>query len=246
MRFIGDYHIHSNYSDGRATVAEMVAAGQNAGLKEIGIADHGPRNIGAGVRSSQVYLTVKAELARLRSSYPGLKLLTGAEANVVSLSGELDLEPEVVKELDYLIVGLHPFVRPQGSGGFRWLVNNQLVNLSPALKSRVKNDNTKALAEAVYKNKVWAVSHPGLKMPIEIGEVTRACVAKETAWEINTGHKFPGYAEVLEAARSGVDFVVNSDAHFPETVGYLEYGSWVLEKTGIEPERVINAVTCDL
>jgi putative hydrolase len=60
-------------------------------------------------------------------------------------------------------------------------------------------------------------------------------------WEINAGHKYPNYQQVLEAARCGVDFIVNSDAHFPESVGYLDYGAWVVEKCQIPLERVKNA-----
>ncbi|MFY9174680.1 MAG: PHP domain-containing protein [Peptococcia bacterium] len=242
MQFFGDYHLHTTYSDGRASVAEMVEAGREAGLKEIGIADHGPRNIGTGVKGQASYLAIREELDQIQYTYPDVKLFLGAEANIISPTGVIDLEQETIAELDYLLVGLHPFVWPQGLKGLGWVMENQLASFIPALKRRVKNANTKGLVEAIHKNKVWAISHPGLKMAIEISEVARACVARDTAWEINTGHKFPSYAEVLEAAKVGVDFVVNSDAHFPETVGSLEYGSWVLEKAGVEPERVRNAV----
>lgn len=102
--------------------------------------------------------------------------------------------------------------------------------------------NTKALKEAVYRHDVWAVSHPGLKMEVDISELAQACAARDTLWEINAGHKHPSYEEVVKASRYGVEFVVNSDAHFPESVGSLEYGSWVLEKAKIPLEQVNNAV----
>lgn len=242
MQFIGDYHMHTTYSDGRGTVGDMVLAGQSCGLKEVGLADHGPNNIGTGVKNSQSFLAIKAELTQLQVDNPELQLFSGAEADVISLAGDLDVEVKVIKELDYLIVGLHPLAWPADLGGMAWLLENQLVKLVPALRTRVKNNNTKALIEAIYKHDVWAISHPGLKMPLEIAEVARACAARNTAWEINTGHKHPTYHEVIEADHFGVDFVVNSDAHYPETVGSLEYGSWVLEKVGVGTERVRNAV----
>jgi len=242
IQFTGDYHMHTKHSDGRATVREMVLAGQACGLQQLGIADHGPHNIGTGVKNSQVFLAIKEELTQLQAAHPNLLLLAGAEADVVSLEGELDLEDEVIKRLDHLIVGLHPLARPTNLGGLVWLLENQTAKISPRLKPRVKNANTKALVEAIHRHDVWAISHPGLKMPLEIAEVARACTARGTAWEINAGHKHPNYSDVLEAARCGVDFVVNSDAHFPETVGCLEYGSWVLEKAGVGTDRVINAL----
>ena len=241
MQFVGDYHMHTICSDGRAHIEDMVAAGQESGLLEIGIADHGPANIGTGVKDVRDFLTIKKEISRLQAINPSVKCLTGAEADVLDFSGKIDLEPAIIKELDYLIVGLHPFIKPVGLKEGSWLLRNQLQQVFPRLKSRVRNDNTKALVEAIHQFDLLAISHPGLKMPIEITEVAKACLIENTAWEINTGHQFPSYAEVLQAAKCGVDFIVNSDAHFPESVGRLEYGSWVLEKAGVSEARVRNS-----
>jgi putative hydrolase len=241
VQFIGDYHMHSTYSDGKATVAEMVEAAYHCKLSEVGISDHGPRNIGTGVKNSRVFLRVKDELERLAPRFPGLKMFASAEADIISPTGELDVSQEVIKNLDYLIVGLHPYVFPKGLAGVEFILGNQVKKFVPLLREKIINLNTKALVEAIYQYDVWTISHPGLKMEIDIGEVARACINRDTAWEINAGHKHPSYKDVLAAARSGVDFVVNSDAHFPESVGCLDYGSWVLEKCEVPVERVRNA-----
>lgn len=240
MNFYGDYHVHTLNSDGRGSVEEMVMAADSRGLQEIGLADHGPNNIGTGVRNDSVFAHIKDELAVLGPKYPGLRILASAEADVISLKGDLDLKKEAISVLDYLIVGLHPFVIPLDLKSLGWLFANQL-SIREKNRERVKTLNTKALKEAVYKHEVWAVSHPGLKMDINIPEVAKACAANGTLWEINAGHKHPSYHEVMEASRFGVDFVVNSDAHFPESVGSLEYGEWVLKKANLPVERVYNA-----
>lgn len=242
MNFYGDYHVHTLNSDGRGSVEAMIMAADSCGLQEIGLADHGPGNIGTGVKNDQVFLRINEELAALRPKYRDLRILSSAEADVVSLNGDLDIARDVISALDYLIVGLHPYVFPRDLQGFGWLLANQLT-IPGRNRNRVRNMNTKALKEAVYKHDVWAVSHPGLKMVIDIPEMARACAVRDTLWEINTGHKQPSYHEVLEAARYGVNFVVNSDAHFPESVGSLDYGSWVLEKAGVPWDRVRNAIS---
>lgn len=241
MKFYGDYHMHTLYSDGRGTVEEMVMAASLAGLKEMGITDHGPANIGTGVKNENVYLQIKEELKALQIDCPNLQLLVGAEANLISENGELDISRKVIKQLDYLLVGLHPYVKPLKIKEAGWILNNHALSIFPHLKSKVKNANTKALIEAIYTFDVKAITHPGLKMPIDIAEVARACLKNDTAWEINTGHEFPPWNEVAEAARYGPDFIVNSDAHFPETVGRFDYGEWVLERAGVPDERVKNS-----
>ncbi|MFZ7101306.1 MAG: PHP domain-containing protein [Peptococcaceae bacterium] len=242
MHFFGDYHLHTNYSDGRATVEDMVEAAHLKGLLEVGIADHGPGNIGTGVKDSNTYLQIKEDLKRLHEEYPDIKKKVGAEADIVSLDGKIDVGKEIIKELDYLLVGLHPYVYPADlSTAWNYVIGNQLVKINKGLKEKVKNINTKTLLDALGRYDVLAITHPGLKMEIDFSELAKSCAKRNTALEINTGHTFPGIKEVLAVANSGVNFIVNSDAHYPETVGEFEYGAYVLKKAGIPVDQVLNA-----
>lgn len=240
MEFYGDYHLHSSYSDGRCSVEEMVMAASLAGLEEMGLADHGPRHIFTGLKAERTLLEIKKEIEQLRPQYPDLQINLGVEANLISLDGQLDVGKEIITELDFLIAGLHPYILPDRVVDIPWILRNQAVKILPMVKNRVRNENTKAFVETIYRYDVDIISHPGLKMPIEIAEVARACLKRDTFWEINTGHKFPGPQEVSTVARQGVNFVVNSDAHFAESVGALDYGSWVLEKAGVPHKQIKN------
>ena len=40
MKFFGDYHTHTKYSDGHNEVVDMVRAAEEQGLSELGISDH--------------------------------------------------------------------------------------------------------------------------------------------------------------------------------------------------------------
>ncbi|MGI6587242.1 MAG: PHP domain-containing protein [Peptococcia bacterium] len=240
MEFYGDYHLHSTYSDGHSSVEEMVGAASLAGLEEVCLADHGPRNFAVGVESAQTLLQIKEEIKVLREKYTELQIYAGVEANIISLDGKLDVEREIIAKLDLLIVGLHSYVWPEELPDVPWILGNQVVRAFPFGKNWLKNANTKALVEAIYRYEPDIISHPGLKMEINLAEVARACLEKETLWEINTGHKHPGYKEVREVARLGVEFVVNSDAHFPESVGAFDYGSWVLEKADVPTQQIRN------
>lgn len=241
MEFYGDYHLHSSYSDGHSSVEEMVKAASLVGLEEVCLADHGPRNFAVGVKSAQTLLQIKEEIEQLREKYTELQIYAGVEANIIGLDGKLDVEREVIAELDLLIAGLHPYILPEGILDVPWILGNQVLKVLPSAKKRVRNANTKALVEAIYRYAPDIISHPGLKMEIDLAEVARACLHKDTLWEINAGHKHPQPQEVSEIACWGVNFVVNSDAHFLESVGALDYGAWVLEKAGVPPQQIKNA-----
>ncbi|MGI6685737.1 MAG: PHP domain-containing protein [Bacillota bacterium] len=241
LLWTGDFHTHSKYSDGRASIEEMVDAARSKGLKNIAITDHGPANIGTGVKKSDTYLKIKEEINQLQQKRPDIRILTGAEADIISCQGDIDISDEVVRELDILLVGLHPYVKPKSFiDGVNFVLGNQAAKLIPFFQSKVKNINTKALVEALHKYPVTAVTHPGLGMPLDLKEVARACLATDTAFEINTGHNYQKSDDIKEVAKSGVSFIVNSDAHFTETVGYFDPGLALLKDANVPLEQIIN------
>ena len=65
MQFKADMHMHTQYSDGRGTMKEMMAAGLNKGLDKIAITEHGPNNIGVGIKSAEQLLDIKKEALEL-------------------------------------------------------------------------------------------------------------------------------------------------------------------------------------
>ena len=241
MHAIADLHSHSTYSDGRGKLADNIQAASAKGLEQYAITDHGPRNLGVGVSNENKYREIKAVVAQLQPNYPNLQILVGSEADVISLEGEIDLSSEIIEELDLLIVGLHPYIWPKTwRDGWDFVLSNQLLRITRRYEDQVRCRNTKALVEAIAKYPVDIISHPNLAMPIEISEVARACQKYHTAYEINTGHNYQTIEDVLTAAKEGVNFVVNSDAHFPTSIGCLETGIELLQRSGIGPEQSLN------
>lgn len=241
MKLFADYHTHTKYSDGRGTLEENVLAARALGLEQIGISDHGPNNIGTGVESSETYLQIKQEAARVNAQYPEIKVLVSTEADIISIDGKLDVSDNIIKELDYLIVGLHPYIMPDRFSDLSFVLDNQLSKISQSVKDKIRNVNTKALTEAVESHDVKFVSHPGLGMEVNLRELARVCSQNQTALEINTGHHFQTVEFITEAEKEGATFVINSDAHFPQTVGRLDMGLELAAKAKLPPEMVINA-----
>ncbi|PKM82305.1 MAG: histidinol-phosphatase [Firmicutes bacterium HGW-Firmicutes-14] len=242
MEFFADWHTHSTYSDGRGTIEENIRAAVSRGLEELAITDHGPANIGVGVRGPESYLQIKDEIRKLNPQYDSISVKTGAEADITAPDGTVDLPRSIINELDIFIAGLHPYVWPSVINGVWSVVGiNQAARFSRSAREKARVNNTKALKETVNRYNVDIVSHPDLRMPVDIPELAAACAAADTAIEINTGHHYDKSELVKNAAGEGVNFVVSSDAHFPATVGELEAGGLLLEKFGVPAERVVNA-----
>lgn len=239
MKYYGDYHTHSRYSDGKETVERIADAARQRGLSEVAVTDHGPNVLVSGVKSLDSYHKLFQEIETLE--VPGVRVLAGAEANIIDMEGKLDIPPAVYEKLDVLICGLHPYSIP-GSirDGYRLFGRNHLRHLSCSRRRKAINANTEATVAALENNPVDILSHPGLFFEVDIAEVSRACVREQVLFEINCGHHFPKPEDVEIAFRAGVEFVINSDAHFYDTVGALEYGFRLVQKLGIPAERIVN------
>lgn len=241
MKITGDYHTHSTYSDGRNSIVEMVDAAREKGLKTIAITDHGPRNIGTGVKAPGMYLAIKEEVRKLQENRPDIQILVGAEADIISCDGEIDIPPDVVEELDLLLVGLHPYVWPKTLGdGFSFVLGNQFAKIYDPWREKMRKINTEALINAIYRYNVTAITHPGLGMSVDVEKVAQACLETGTAFEVNTGHNFQHVEEIKKAAEIGANFIVNSDAHFTKTVGDVTSGLALLTHANVDIGQIMN------
>ncbi|NPV69621.1 MAG: PHP domain-containing protein [Firmicutes bacterium] len=241
FRVFADYHTHTRYSHGTGSVRDNVRAAVSMGLSEVGITDHGPAMLWIGTKRSR-WGALLQDIEECQREFPQIKVLAGIEANVVSLDGRLDTPPEIDARLDIRLAGIHLQVLPPTlDDTLRLMVNNlTLARWTRAGSRRARVDNTKALVEAVYRNRIDLITHPGLKVNIDTAELARACVRKGTALEINASHTRSGPDYVRVAARQGAKFVLSSDAHDPRDVGRVERAAAIAEKAGLVPEQIAN------
>lgn len=242
MKIIADLHTHTRYSHGKGTVVDNVAVALAKGLEAIAITDHGPRSapwVGASLKD---FAAMRQEVLEVDRRAVGIRVLAGVECNIISSRGHLDLPESVREELDIVLAGLHPGVLP--ASGRDWLLltgNNWAAKFSTNLRRRARLINTEAVVEAVYNNDIDVITHPGYHLDIDTADLARACAQRDTAMEINARHGEMTVAYVRAAARQGVRFVINSDAHRQADVGDLARGIAVAMAAGLEPEQVLNS-----
>ncbi len=242
MKIIADLHTHTRYSHGKGTVLENVTVSLARGLEAVGITDHGPRSapwVGASVGD---LIQMRREVTDVDRRAMGIRVLAGAECNIISASGDLDVPSRVRNNLDIVLAGLHPGILP--ASGRDWLLltgNNWVAKFSSNLQRKARLINTQAVVEAVWNNEIDVITHPGYHLDIDTVELARACAQRDTALEINARHDEMTAAFCRAAARQGVRFVINSDAHKPSDVGNLSRGIAVAMAAGLEPEQVLNS-----
>ncbi len=243
LEIFADYHTHTKYSHGKGTVLDNVAQAVKIGLEVVGISDHGPAHMmGIGIKGLHILDRIRAEINTSMQLYPTVKVKLGAEANIISIEGDIDIPQEYQDKLDFLQVGLHVMVRPlRWSDGLNRLSAHYLRGFSAGFSRKSRLLNTEALINAVYRHKIDIITHPHHRFNIDSKELARACAQQNTAFEINTSHRNMTVELVELAANEGVDFVIGSDAHHPKRVGDFEYGVALAKMAGLSVEQIRNA-----
>lgn len=237
-----DYHTHTTYSHGKGTIMDNVMAARRKGLTEIAITDHGIRHFAYGVRKKNI-IKMRQEIDNINAHCEGIKVLLGMECNIISSDGDIDMNDEIRKHLDILLVGFHMMVMPKTIRD-TWEIYglNYLDKFFSYNTEKTQEKNTIAIAKAIEKHKIDIITHPGARIPIDTAYVAQVAAKAGTALEINSHSSAMTAEHVKAAAKYGVKFVIDSDAHRPEDVGRLDNGLKIAVDAGLDSSQIINAV----
>ncbi|MCP4514295.1 MAG: hypothetical protein GY824_03565, partial [Delftia sp.] len=107
----GDLQMHSTWSDGANSIAELAQAALERGLEYILISDHSQSLAIAGGLSADELRRQRDEIRALNQQLGGkLRVLAGVEVEVRA-DGSLDYPDEVLAELDLVLAALHTGLR---------------------------------------------------------------------------------------------------------------------------------------
>lgn len=222
MKIIADLHTHSMVSQhAYSTIDEVTCAARDKGFCAVATTDHGPK-MPDGAIAHHFYC-----LAGLPESVNGLRLYKGIEANIMDFDGNLDVEPSLLKRMEFVLASYHiECIQPSSIGA-----------------------HTQGLIRAIENPLVDCLGHCGNPVfPIDVSAVVDACAAQHKLIEINSASFFvrPGSETVCEqvarlCAARGVQIVVNSDAHSKWQVGEHSAALAMLHDIAFPEELVINS-----
>ncbi|MFZ0625486.1 MAG: PHP domain-containing protein [Acidimicrobiia bacterium] len=222
----GDLHVHSEASpDGRMSLATILETVWARGLDYVLITDHTQGLRFGGLDADEIAMQA-GQIDSLRAMYPDVKILHGAELNI-GRDGDLDLPDEALALLDFAIAGVHSHF------------------------DLARGEQTQRIAIALQRPVVRVLAHPfgrriGIRpgLDVDMEAIIEMAIANGVALETN-GHRdrldLPkAWLEV--AGGRGAWFAANSDAHRPDELANVDNAVATLQRAGIGPERVVNAL----
>lgn len=244
MQLYGDYHTHTVYSHGSGTIEDNVKIAIKKGLKEIAICDHGPGHYLYGVKRKNLPI-MREEIDRLNEKYAteNIRIQLGVEANLIGFEGKIDMDDELIKFTDILLLGYHYGIVPHSfADGIGFYIKNPVSKFLSIGRESNLELNTRAFIKAINNYPIDLITHPGAKVSLDIKTLAREAAKVGTALEINAKHGELSVESIRIAMEEEVEFMVNSDAHAPDDVGNVEASLHRVEEAGLSLERIKNII----
>ena len=222
----GTFHCHTDWSDGGATLEEMVAAARAAGLRYLGIADHSRAAAYAGGLSESRVREQWAAIDALNAQLAGeFRVFKGTECDILA-DGSLDYPDDLLRGFDYVVASVH-----SGFGMDRGAMTGRIIR-------------------AARNPLVTMLGHPTGRLllardgyAVDLDAVIAAAAEAGTMIEINANpHRLDLDAvHARQAHALGVPIVINPDAHATSGFADLDYGVGIARKAGLGPGAIFNA-----
>jgi DNA polymerase (family 10) len=220
----GDLHVHSDYTDGTASIRAMALAAKARNLSYIAVTDHSRRVAMAHGLDARRLNKQLHEIDQLNAEGLGIRLLKGIEVDILP-DGKLDLPDALLAKLDIVVAAVH--------SSFHLSREDQTVRIEKALANPL----------------VTVLAHPtgrmiGTREPydVDMSRVIRAAATHNVALEVNAQ---PERLDLIDvhcrmAKDAGIRFSIASDSHAEQDFDNLAYGVSQARRGWLEPKDVIN------
>ena len=223
----GDFHVHSNWSDGTSSIEEIARAAQKRGYQYVALCDHSKSlKIAHGLDESRLMKQIE-EIDRVNEKMKNFQILKGTEVDILS-DGRLDFPEKVLEKLDLVVASVH--------SGFK----------------QEQEKMTKRIVRALENPLVHILGHPsgrllGARDPyeVEIDEVMGAAKQYGKALEINAYFERLDLDDIhcRKAKEMGILLTIGTDSHHLDQMWMISLGVAVARRGWLETKDVLNTLS---
>ena len=210
----GDLHVHSNWSDGRASIEEMALAAIERGYEYIAISDHGDR-----LREGRLDAQLE-QVEALNKRLAPFRILAGVES-AIRADGSLDLPDEQLARLDWVLAAIHTSFERSPTERILGAMDNPHVDC-------IAHPTARKIG--------------GRQPQVDIERLVARAVETGTALEMNGQPDRLDLRDTHArlAGEAGAKIVISSDGHRTVTLMSIELALSQARRAWLTSEQVVN------
>ncbi|MEO0093564.1 MAG: PHP domain-containing protein, partial [candidate division WOR-3 bacterium] len=220
----GDLQVHSNYSDGTATIKEMAEMALQLGYEYIAITDHSQSVHYAHGLTIDRLKKQWDEIDKINEQLKKIKIIKGIEVDILA-NGKLDYPDKILAQCELVIAAIHQ--------GF-------------------KKNVTERIIAALANPYVHIIAHPSGRLisrregyEVDLEKVLESALQYKKVLEINA---YPDRLDLNDlyarkAKEMGIKLAINTDAHGPKDLEWMRYGVGTARRGWLEKKDVINTLS---
>jgi DNA polymerase (family 10) len=223
----GDLHMHSTWSDGKASIEEMALACEGRGYKYLAMSDHSPALAMVGGITPERAAEQWEEITRIQEGLDGITIFKSLEVDILR-DGNLDMSDEVLETLDLVVISVH------------LLMDLDRVVMTDRVITAMRHPQVDILAHPT--GRLLTRREP---FQIEMEEVLQAALDLDVAVEINANPNRLDLNDVHahRARELGVRVCINTDAHSVQRLDHMSYGVDQARRAWLNKGDVLNTMT---
>ena len=220
----GDFHVHTDATDGTEPLEAMVEAARRRGYSFVGISDHSVSATVAGGMTADQALARRDRVRALNRDSKNFTVLLGTECDILD-GGEMDYPDEVLEELDFVIASVHSrFTLPRETQ-------------TPRIVAAAENPHVDILGHLTTRQIGW-------RGPIELDldAVFKASARAGTAIELDADPRRMDLnsPQARAAKNAGCTLSVDTDAHASGNLAWMRFGVGAARRAWLTPTDVLN------
>src|SRR5579875_2121031 len=220
----GELHMHTNATDGHASVREMAEAAAALGYEYIAITDHSKALAMANGLDERRVVAFAQEVRRLNQEGLPLRVFSGLECDILR-DGSMDIAEDALAELDLVIGSVHSYMNLEAS------------EMTDRLLRALESPSIKVLGHATGRILLQRESYA-----FDFDAIAARAAERGVWLEINASpERLDLPAHFIRAARrKGCRFTISTDAHRTTHLTNMRYGVITARRGWLEAGDVIN------
>jgi DNA polymerase (family 10) len=220
----GDLHAHTQETDGRDTLEDMVSAAQKKGYAYLAISNHSQHvTVANGLDHKRLAMQIE-KIDRLNAKTRKFVILKAIEVDILK-DGSLDLADDILKELDVVIGAVH--------SDFKLSRQKQTERILRAMDNRLFNILAHPSGRLINAREPYEV---------DLERLIEAAAERGCSMELNAHPDRLDLNDVFckTAKDLGVKIAVSTDAHGVDSLDYMRLGVQQARRAWLEPDDVLN------